>query len=116
MSFHEYGGNVEDDVHILIPQWVIAIGNENADIFFTDKDWKRNKEYLRRETDEEYVLDSRIALEVIHLLYLAYSFIIRMQLNFVLWKLDETLVLLHDWGKFENIILKLTNLLVCGRL
>lgn len=38
MSFHEYGGNVEDDVHILIPQWVIAIGNENADIFFTDKD------------------------------------------------------------------------------
>ncbi|XP_024517073.1 beta-amylase 2, chloroplastic [Selaginella moellendorffii] len=64
MSFHQCGGNVGDDVNIPIPKWVLEIGKENPDIFFTDKHGHRNPECLTWGVDKERVLKSRTGLEV----------------------------------------------------
>ncbi|KAL3622104.1 Leucine-rich repeat receptor-like serine/threonine-protein kinase bam2 [Castilleja foliolosa] len=64
MSFHECGGNIGDDVHIPLPQWVLEIGSQNPDIFFTDREKRRNHECLTWGIDNERVLGSRTALEV----------------------------------------------------
>ncbi|KAK6140620.1 hypothetical protein DH2020_025637 [Rehmannia glutinosa] len=64
MSFHECGGNVGDDVHIPLPQWVMEVGNQNPDIFFTDREGRRNHECLTWGIDEERVLERRTAVEV----------------------------------------------------
>lgn len=64
MSFHQCGGNVGDDIFIPIPQWVLDIGKENPDIFFTDKQGVRNPECLSWGIDKVRVLRGRTALEV----------------------------------------------------
>ncbi|XP_021904322.1 beta-amylase 7 isoform X2 [Carica papaya] len=64
MSFHECGGNVGDDVCIPLPHWVAEIGRHNPDIFFTDKEGRRNPECLSWGIDKERVLRGRTALEV----------------------------------------------------
>lgn len=61
MSFHECGGNVGDDVSIPLPEWVIEIGRSNLDIYFTDREGRRNTECL---IDKERVLQGRTAVEV----------------------------------------------------
>lgn len=69
LSFHECGGNIGDDVHIQLPEWVIEIGQTNQDIFFTDREGRRNTESLTWGIDKERVLRGRTALEVNFLLY-----------------------------------------------
>ncbi|GAB2271702.1 Leucine-rich repeat receptor-like serine/threonine-protein kinase bam2 [Dionaea muscipula] len=64
MSFHECGGNVGDDVHIPLPRWVTEVGETNPDIFFTDREGRRNNECLTWGIDEERVLRGRSALKV----------------------------------------------------
>ncbi|CAL1398934.1 unnamed protein product [Linum trigynum] len=64
MSFHECGGNVGDDVCIPLPHWVAEIGRSNPDIFFTDKEGRRNPECLSWGIDKERVLRGRTAVEV----------------------------------------------------
>ncbi|XP_078427515.1 beta-amylase 2, chloroplastic-like isoform X2 [Wolffia australiana] len=64
MSFHECGGNVGDDVHIPLPQWICEIGQSNPDIFFTDREGRRNTECLSWGIDKERVLKGRTAVEV----------------------------------------------------
>lgn len=64
MSFHQCGGNVGDDVYIPIPQWVLDIGKDNPDIFFTDKRGVVNPECLTWGVDKVRVLRGRTALEV----------------------------------------------------
>lgn len=64
MSFHECGGNFRDDVCIPLPLWVAEIGRSNPDIFFTDKEGRRNPECLTWGIDRERVLRGRTALEV----------------------------------------------------
>ncbi|KAE7999513.1 hypothetical protein FH972_003932 [Carpinus fangiana] len=64
MSFHECGGNVGDDVCIPLPHWVAEIGRSNPDIFFTDKEGRRNPECLSWGIDMERVLRGRTAIEV----------------------------------------------------
>ncbi|XP_076893305.1 beta-amylase 2, chloroplastic-like isoform X2 [Bidens hawaiensis] len=61
MAFHEYGGK---DVYIPLPKWIKEIGEENPDIYFTDRDGRRNPETLTWGIDEERVLRGRTALEV----------------------------------------------------
>lgn len=65
MSFHQCGGNVGDDVFIPLPAWVLRVGKENPDIFFTNRAGVRNPESLTFGIDDEAVLDSRTALEVV---------------------------------------------------
>ncbi|KAM7260840.1 hypothetical protein ACFE04_026315 [Oxalis oulophora] len=64
MSFHECGGNVGDDVHIPLPHWITAIAQSNPDIYFTDKDGRRNTECLTWGVDKKRVLSKRTAFEV----------------------------------------------------
>lgn len=64
MSFHECGGNVGDDVYIPLPQWVMEVGSKNPDIFFTDREGRRNHECLTWGIDEERILRGRTAIEV----------------------------------------------------
>ncbi|KAL9435109.1 hypothetical protein AB3S75_021383 [Citrus x aurantiifolia] len=64
MSFHECGGNVGDDVHIPLPQWVMEIGQNNPEIYFTDREGRRNSECLTWGIDKERVLRGRTAVEV----------------------------------------------------
>eukprot|EP00257_Ricinus_communis_P024274 XP_015584440.1 beta-amylase 2, chloroplastic isoform X2 [Ricinus communis] len=64
MSFHECGGNVGDDVHIPLPHWVTEIGQTNPDIYFTDREGRRNTECLTWGIGKERVLKGRTAVEV----------------------------------------------------
>ncbi|KAK9147502.1 hypothetical protein Scep_006259 [Stephania cephalantha] len=64
MSFHECGGNVGDDVCIPLPHWVAEIGRNNPEIFFTDREGRRNSECLTWGIDKERVLRGRTAAEV----------------------------------------------------
>ena len=66
MSFHECGGNVGDDVCIPLPHWVAEIGRNNPDIFFTDREGRRNPECLSCGIDKERVLRGRTGVEVLH--------------------------------------------------
>lgn len=64
LSFHECGGNVGDDVCIPLPHWVAEIGRSNPDIFFTDREGRRNPECLSWGIDKERNLRGRTAVEV----------------------------------------------------
>ncbi|KAG4134372.1 hypothetical protein ERO13_D08G152700v2 [Gossypium hirsutum] len=64
MSFHECRGNVGDDVCIPLPHWVAEIGRSNPEIFFTDREGRRNPECLSWGIDKERVLRGRTAVEV----------------------------------------------------
>lgn len=64
MSFHQCGGNVGDDVNIPLPKWILDIGNNNPDIFFTDKEGRRNPECLSWGVDKERIFYGRTALEL----------------------------------------------------
>ncbi|KAM0021632.1 putative beta-amylase [Helianthus debilis subsp. tardiflorus] len=61
MSFHECVG---DDAHIPLPKWIKEIGQQNPDIYFTDRQGTRNTETLTWGIDEERVLGDRTAVEV----------------------------------------------------
>jgi hypothetical protein len=64
MSFHQCGGNVGDDVNISLPQWVLDVGKENPDVFFTDQNGVRNPECLTWGVDKRRVLRGRTGVEV----------------------------------------------------
>ncbi|KAM3734436.1 hypothetical protein ACB098_10G014300 [Castanea mollissima] len=64
MAFHEYGGNDSGDTLITLPQWVLEIGKDNPDIFFTDREGRRNPECLSWGIDKERVLKGRTSIEV----------------------------------------------------
>ncbi|XP_020247172.1 LOW QUALITY PROTEIN: beta-amylase 2, chloroplastic-like [Asparagus officinalis] len=64
MSFHECGGNIGDDVCIPLPHWVAEIGRSNPEIYFTDKEGRRNPECLSFGIDKERILRGRTAIEV----------------------------------------------------
>ncbi|KAK9915577.1 hypothetical protein WJX75_001044 [Coccomyxa subellipsoidea] len=57
MSFHACGGNVGDSAEVPLPKWVLKAGDQDPDIFFTDRPREaklgnRNKEYVSIFADE----------------------------------------------------------------
>ncbi|CAK9143699.1 unnamed protein product [Ilex paraguariensis] len=68
MAFHECGENDSGGVLISLPQWVLEIGKDNQDIFFTDCEGRRNTECLSWGIDKERVLRGRTGIEVSFLL------------------------------------------------
>lgn len=64
MAFHEYAENASGGLPISLPQWVLEIGKENQDIFFTDREGRRNTECLSWGIDKERVLKGRTGIEV----------------------------------------------------
>jgi beta-amylase len=64
MSFHQCGGNIGDACFIALPHWVLQVGDENPDIFYTDSALRRNREYLSLGVDEEPLFQNRSALDM----------------------------------------------------
>lgn len=64
MAFHEYAASESGETLITLPQWVLEIGKENPDIFFTDREGRRNTECLSWGIDKERVLQGRTGIEV----------------------------------------------------
>ncbi|KAL0328239.1 UNVERIFIED_CONTAM: Beta-amylase [Sesamum calycinum] len=64
MSFHQCGGNVGDAVYIPIPDWVVAVGEKDPDIFYTNRSGNRNKEYLSLGVDNLPLFHGRTAVEM----------------------------------------------------
>ncbi|XP_060189145.1 beta-amylase-like isoform X2 [Lycium barbarum] len=64
MSFHQCGGNIGDDVFIPIPKWVLAIGENNPDIFYTNRAGTRNKECLSLAVDNQPLFEGRTAVQI----------------------------------------------------
>lgn len=66
MSFHQCGGNVGDAVYIPLPEWVLALGESNGDVFYTNRVGNRNPEYLSLGVDNQPLFDGRTAVEVLY--------------------------------------------------
>uniref|UniRef100_A0A8R7USG0 Beta-amylase n=1 Tax=Triticum urartu TaxID=4572 RepID=A0A8R7USG0_TRIUA len=64
LSFHGSGECGSGGVLIALPRWVIEIAQENQDIFFTDREGRRNTECLSWGIDKERVLRGRTGIEV----------------------------------------------------
>lgn len=68
LSFHACGGNVGDNAQVPLPKWVLAVGERDPDIFFTDRPrdaspGQRNREYVTLFADEEAVLRGRTPVQ-----------------------------------------------------
>ncbi|KAH6827090.1 beta-amylase 5 [Perilla frutescens var. hirtella] len=64
MSFHQCGGNIGDAVYIPIPEWILAVGKEDPDIFYTNRSGNRDPEYLSTGVDNLPLFQGRTAVEV----------------------------------------------------
>lgn len=64
MSFHQCGGNIGDVVCIPIPDWILAVGEEDPDVFYTNKSGIRNPEYLSLGVDNLPLFHGRTAVEM----------------------------------------------------
>eukprot|EP01123_Difflugia_compressa_P005794 TRINITY_DN17901_c0_g1_i1.p1 TRINITY_DN17901_c0_g1~~TRINITY_DN17901_c0_g1_i1.p1 ORF type:complete len:454 (-),score=67.50 TRINITY_DN17901_c0_g1_i1:42-1211(-) len=64
MSFHSCGGNVGDQCDIPLPPWVTSIGDSNPDIFYTDQQGNRDKEYLSLGVDNETLFEGRNPVQI----------------------------------------------------
>ena len=64
MSFHAAGGNVGDTCKIPLPRWVLEIGDQNKEIFYTDKSGYRNREWLSLGCDEVPIFWGRSPVQV----------------------------------------------------
>ena len=64
MSFHQCGGNIGDTINITLPQWVLDIGINNPDIFYTNLASTRNVEYLSLGVDNQHLFHGRSAIQV----------------------------------------------------
>ncbi|KAL6888599.1 hypothetical protein ACP4OV_009625 [Aristida adscensionis] len=64
LSFHGSGDTGSGDVLISLPKWIMEIAQENQDIFFTDREGRRNTECLSWGIDKERVLRGRTGIEV----------------------------------------------------
>ena len=71
MAFHECGGNASGEITISLPKGVLEIGKDNQDIFFTDREGRRNTECLSWGIDKERVLKGRTGIEVFDYYYCA---------------------------------------------
>lgn len=64
MSFHQCGGNVGDAVNIPIPEWVVAVEQQDPDIFYTDKSGNRDQEYISLGVDNLPLFRGRTPVQV----------------------------------------------------
>ena len=64
LSFHSAGLNVGDDVSIPLPGWVLEVGRENPDVFYTDRQGYRNTEVLSLGVDRFPLFRGRTPVEM----------------------------------------------------
>ncbi|KAL6902332.1 hypothetical protein ACP4OV_005208 [Aristida adscensionis] len=63
MSFHQCGGNVGDSVTIPLPKWVVEEMDKDQDLAYTDKDGRRNYEYISLGCDNIPALKGRTPIQ-----------------------------------------------------
>nr|GMD98541.1 beta-amylase 8 [Ipomoea batatas] len=63
MAFNAYAGN-DFNVDIPLPEWVLKIGKDNPEIFFTDRVGRWNTDCLSWGIDRERILEHRTGQEV----------------------------------------------------
>jgi beta-amylase len=63
MSFHQCGGNVGDSCNVPLPPWVLEEVQKNPDLIYTDKNGKRNPEYLSLGADNVPALKGRTPIQ-----------------------------------------------------
>ncbi|KAF8780061.1 hypothetical protein HU200_001712 [Digitaria exilis] len=63
MSFHQCGGNVGDSVTIPLPKWVLEEMDKDQDLAYTDRDGRRNYEYVSLGADALPVLKGRTPIQ-----------------------------------------------------
>ena len=59
LSFHQCGTNVGDQCYITLPPWVLQIGQKNQEIFYTDQNGHRDREYLSLGVDNEAIFPTK---------------------------------------------------------
>lgn len=91
LAFHEHVGCDGIAMPVSLPQWVLEIGKENQDIFFTDQGGMRNTECLTWGIDKERVLRGRTGIEVLNASY----FISPVSFNFLGKRNPVACFLLH---------------------
>eukprot|EP01018_Ginkgo_biloba_P007966 Gb_22611 [translate_table: standard] len=64
MSFHQCGGNVGDSCWIPLPSWVHEEMDKNPDLGYTDREGRRNREYITLGCDTLPVLKGRSPSQV----------------------------------------------------
>uniref|UniRef100_A0A0C9S133 Beta-amylase n=1 Tax=Wollemia nobilis TaxID=56998 RepID=A0A0C9S133_9CONI len=64
MSFHQCGGNVGDTCNIPLPGWVLEEVDRNPDMVYTDKNGRRNREYISLGCDSLPLLKGRTPIQV----------------------------------------------------
>jgi len=64
MSFHAAGGNVGDTCQVPLPQWVMEVGAEDPDIWYTDSNGVRNHECLSLGCDELPIFHGRTPVQI----------------------------------------------------
>ncbi|GLJ55988.1 hypothetical protein SUGI_1201970 [Cryptomeria japonica] len=64
MSFHQCGGNVGDSCNIPLPGWVLQEVHQNPDMVYTDKQGRRNHEYISLGCDTMPLLKGRSPIQV----------------------------------------------------
>lgn len=60
MSFHQCGTNIGDAAYIPLPKWVLQVGQFNPDIFYTDQNGHRDREYLSLGVDHVAVFPTSV--------------------------------------------------------
>lgn len=64
MSFHAAGGNVGDTCKVPLPRWVLDVGEQNPDIYYTDRHGVRNRECLSLGCDEVPLFEGRTPVDI----------------------------------------------------
>lgn len=59
LSFHQCGTNVGDECYIPLPSWILDYGQKNPDIYYTDQNGHRDREYLSLGVDHISVFPSK---------------------------------------------------------
>jgi beta-amylase len=63
MSFHQCGGNVGDSCNIPLPPWALEEVHKNPDLAYTDKQGRRNAEYISLGADNIPALKGRTPVQ-----------------------------------------------------
>jgi len=63
-SFHQCGTNVGDQCFIPLPPWVLAIGQQNPNIYYRDREGGADDEYLSLGVDYQPLFSGRTALQL----------------------------------------------------
>eukprot|EP01100_Stratorugosa_tubuloviscum_P009619 TRINITY_DN402_c0_g3_i1.p1 TRINITY_DN402_c0_g3~~TRINITY_DN402_c0_g3_i1.p1 ORF type:complete len:454 (-),score=184.89 TRINITY_DN402_c0_g3_i1:155-1516(-) len=97
-SFHQCGTNVGDSCYILLPQYVLDVGNKNKSIWYTDQQYGIDKEYISLGADHVPLFNGYTAIDLYTLFFKNLSATFK---NYIPNILDEVQVGLGPAGEMR---------------